>query len=152
MILDASYTLLFACLALLIGMIVVKISPFLQKNHIPDAVVGGFIVAIVLLIVDKAAGYTFSFDTSLQSTLMIAFFSSIGLSSDFSRLIKGGKPLVILTLAVTILIVIQNMVGMGMAVMLNESPFIGLIAGSVTLTGGHGNAGAWDRSLPINTV
>ncbi|EUD11295.1 sodium/glutamate symporter domain protein [Providencia alcalifaciens 205/92] len=63
MILDASYTLLFACLALLIGMIVVKISPFLQKNHIPDAVVGGFIVAIVLLIVDKAAGYTFSFDT-----------------------------------------------------------------------------------------
>ncbi|HHR6132003.1 TPA: sodium/glutamate symporter [Providencia alcalifaciens] len=147
MTLDASYTLLFACLALLIGMIVVKISPFLQKNHIPDAVVGGFIVAIVLLIVDKAAGYTFSFDTSLQSTLMIAFFSSIGLSSDFSRLIKGGKPLVILTLAVTILIVIQNAVGMGMAVMLNESPFIGLIAGSITLTGGHGNAGAWGPIL-----
>ncbi|CAG9427096.1 sodium/glutamate symporter [Providencia alcalifaciens] len=147
MTLDASYTLLFACLALLIGMIVVKISPFLQKNHIPDAVVGGFIVAIVLLIVDKAAGYTFSFDTSLQSTLMIAFFSSIGLSSDFSRLIKGGKPLVILTLAVTILIVIQNAVGMGLAVMLNESPFIGLIAGSITLTGGHGNAGAWGPIL-----
>lgn len=147
MILDASYTLLFACLALLIGMIFVKFTPFLQKNHIPDAVVGGFIVAIVLLIVDKTAGYSFSFDTSLQSTLMIAFFSSIGLSSDFARLIKGGKPLVILTLAVTILIVIQNAVGMGMAVMLNENPFIGLIAGSITLTGGHGNAGAWGPIL-----
>ncbi len=76
---------------------------------------------------------------------MITFFSSIGLSSDFSRLIKGGKPLILLTIAVTILIAIQNTVGMGMAVMLNESPFIGLIAGSITLTGGHGNAGAGDQ-------
>ncbi|ECN8069888.1 sodium/glutamate symporter, partial [Escherichia coli] len=51
MILDASYTLLVACIALLIGMFVVKFTPFLQKNHIPEAVVGGFIVAIVLLII-----------------------------------------------------------------------------------------------------
>ncbi|EFF0189682.1 hypothetical protein CCF24_005629 [Escherichia coli] len=48
------------------------------------------------------------------------------LSSDFSRLIKGGKPLVLLTIAVTILIAIQNTVGMSMAVMMNESPFIPL--------------------------
>ena len=141
MILDASYTLLVACIALLIGMFVVKFTPFLQKNHIPEAVVGGFIVAIVLLIIDKTSGYSFTFDASLQSLLMLTFFSSIGLSSDFSRLIKGGKPLVLLTIAVTILIAIQNTVGMSMAVMMNESPFIGLIAGSITLTGGHGNAG-----------
>ncbi|EOY6322919.1 sodium/glutamate symporter [Escherichia coli] len=138
MILDASYTLLVACIALLIGMFVVKFTPFLQKNHIPEAVVGGFIVAIVLLIIDKTSGYSFTFDASLQSLLMLTFFSSIGLSSDFSRLIKGGKPLVLLTIAVTILIAIQNTVGMSMAVMMNESPFIGLIAGSITLTGGHG--------------
>ena len=124
MILDASYTLLVACLALLIGMFVVKYTPFLQKNHIPEAVVGGFIVAIILLIVDKTVGYSFTFDASLQSILMITFFSSIGLSSDFSRLIKGGKPLVLLTIAVTILITIQNTVGMGMAVLLNESPLV----------------------------
>ena len=147
MILDASYTLLVACIALLIGMFVVKFTPFLQKNHIPEAVVGGFIVAIVLLIIDKTSGYSFTFDASLQSLLMLTFFSSIGLSSDFSRLIKGGKPLVLLTIAVTILIAIQNTVGMSMAVMMNESPFIGLIAGSITLTGGHGNAGAWGPIL-----
>lgn len=69
-----------------------QIYPIPTKNHIPEAVVGGFIVAIILLIVDKTSGYTFTFDSSLQSLLMIAFFSSIGLSSDFSRLIKGGKP------------------------------------------------------------
>ncbi|EFK45330.1 hypothetical protein HMPREF9346_03155 [Escherichia coli MS 119-7] len=32
MILDASYTLLVACIALLIGMFVVKFTPFLQKT------------------------------------------------------------------------------------------------------------------------
>ncbi|HEF8774951.1 TPA: sodium/glutamate symporter, partial [Providencia stuartii] len=73
MTLDASYTLLVACVALLIGMFVVKFTPFLQKNHIPEAVVGGFIVAIILLIIDKTSGYTFIFDSSLQSLLMIAF-------------------------------------------------------------------------------
>ena len=38
MILDASYTLLVACIALLIGMFVVKFTPFLQKNHIPEVI------------------------------------------------------------------------------------------------------------------
>ncbi|ECG1584537.1 hypothetical protein AMB06_24605 [Salmonella enterica subsp. enterica] len=52
-------------------MFVVKFTPFLQKNHIPEAVVGGFIVAIVLLIIDKTSGYSFTFDASLQSLLML---------------------------------------------------------------------------------
>lgn len=52
-----------------------KIYPVLQKNHIPEAVVGGFIVAIVLLIIDKTSGYSFTFDASLQSLLMLTFFS-----------------------------------------------------------------------------
>ena len=152
MILDASYTLLVACIALLIGMFVVKFTPFLQKNHIPEAVVGGFIVAIVLLIIDKTSGYSFTFDASLQSLLMLTFFSSIGLSSDFSRLIKGGKPLVLLTIAVTILIAIQNTVGMSMAVMMNESPFIGLIAWGPILADKYGVTGAVELAMACATL
>ncbi|EOT3919300.1 TPA: sodium/glutamate symporter [Escherichia coli] len=87
MILDASYTLLVACIALLIGMFVVKFTPFLQKNHIPEAVVGGFIVAIVLLIIDKTSGYSFTFDASLQSLLMLTFFSSIGGQFGYRKLL-----------------------------------------------------------------
>lgn len=147
MIVNTNYTLLMACLALMIGMLTVKHTKFLRQNHIPEAVVGGFIVAIILFVVNQMTNYTFKFDTSLQSLLMIAFFSSIGLSSDFSKLIKGGKPLVLLIIAVTILIVIQNVVGIGMALLMNENPFIGLLAGSITLSGGHGNAGAWGPIL-----
>ena len=37
-----------------------------------------------------------SFDMSLQSTLLLAFFSTIGLSADVRMLLKGGMRLVIL--------------------------------------------------------
>lgn len=147
MLIGTNHTLLMACVALIIGMLAVKNTKFLRNNHIPEAVVGGFIIAIILFFVNKMTGQTFKFDTSLQSLLMIAFFSSIGLSSDFARLIQGGKPLVLLIMAVTVLIVLQNIVGVGMAVLMKEDPFIGLIAGSITLSGGHGNAGAWGPLL-----
>lgn len=147
MIVSTNYTLLMACIALALGMLAVKHTKFLRNNHIPEAVVGGFIVATILFIINKITNYTFKFDTSLQSLLMITFFSSIGLSSDFSKLIKGGKPLLILIFIVTILIITQNVVGITMALLMNEHPFMGLIAGSITLSGGHGNAGAWGPIL-----
>lgn len=147
MIVSTNLTLFMACLALAIGMFTVKHTKFLRNNHIPEAVVGGFIVAIALFVIHKMTNYTFKFDTSLQNLLMIAFFSSIGLNSDFSKLAKGGKPLLILIFIVTLLILTQNLVGVGVAMLLQENPFIGLIAGSITLSGGHGNAGAWGPLL-----
>lgn len=74
---------------------------------------------------------------------MLIFFASIGLSADFSRLKAGGLPLVIFTLVVGFFIVVQNAVGVGLATILGLDPLIGLMTGSVTLTGGHGTAGAW---------
>lgn len=74
---------------------------------------------------------------------MLIFFTSIGLSADFSRLKAGGLPLVIFTAVVGAFIVVQNFVGVGLATLLGLDPLIGLITGSITLTGGHGTAGAW---------
>lgn len=37
------------------------------------------------------------------------------------------------------------MVGMGMAYALGQNPLMGLITGSITLTGGHGTGAAWGR-------
>lgn len=78
---------------------------------------------------------------------MTIFFTSIGLSANFARLIQGGKPLVLFILIVSIMIVIQNIVGMSLAVALGQNPFYGLIAGSITLAGGHGNGAAWGAVL-----
>ncbi|MBP6563807.1 MAG: sodium/glutamate symporter [Neisseriaceae bacterium] len=143
MTLDANLTLAAACLALLLGTLMVRKIKFLQRNHIPEAVAGGFVVALGFLVVYQLWGISVNFNKPLQDMLLLTFFTSIGLSSDFSRLLKGGKPLVIFILAVATLIFVQNVVGMGMALALGQNPFIGLIAGSITLSGGHGNGAAW---------
>ncbi len=74
---------------------------------------------------------------------MLAFFSSIGLSADFSRLKQGGIPLVIFLVIVSIFILVQNGVGVGLAMLLGIDPLVGLIIGSITLTGGHGTGATW---------
>ena len=80
---------------------------------------------------------------------MLIFFSSIGLSANFSKLREGGIGLIIFLFAVASFIVVQNFVGISLATLLGIDPLIGLIAGSITLTGGHGTAGAWGEILEV---
>lgn len=48
---------------------------------------------------------------------------------------------------VALFIVVQNIVGIGLASAFGLEPIIGLVTGSITLTGGHGTAGAWGKVL-----
>ena len=78
---------------------------------------------------------------------MLMFFTSVGLSADFLKLKEGGKSLLTFLVCVILFVVVQNAVGMSLATALGLDPLIGLIVGSVTLTGGHGTAGAWGEVL-----
>ena len=78
---------------------------------------------------------------------MLVFFASIGLSANFMKLKEGGIGLVLFLICVASFIVVQNAVGMSLATLLGIDPLVGLIAGSITLTGGHGTAGAWGEIL-----
>lgn len=140
-------TVALACLVLLLGYFLVKRVRFLNQFNIPEPVVGGFIVAVILTVVHQTWGLSFSFDTNLQTTMMLVFFSSIGLSANFARLAKGGKPLIIFLGAALGLIMLQNTVGIFSSIALGLDPAYGLIAGSVTLTGGHGTGAAWAETL-----
>ena len=144
---DTYQTVALACLVLLLGYFLVKRVRFLNQFNIPEPVVGGFIVAVILTVVHQTWGLSFSFDTNLQTTMMLVFFSSIGLSANFARLAKGGKPLIIFLGAALILIMLQNTVGIFSSMALGLDPAYGLIAGSVTLTGGHGTGAAWAETL-----
>lgn len=136
-------TLALASLVLLLGYFLVKRINVLKTFNIPEPVVGGFIVAIGLLIWHKIDGTSFNFDKNLQTTMMLVFFTSIGLSANFSRLIKGGKPLVVFLFIAALLIFGQNVIGIASSMALGIHPAYGLLAGSVTLTGGHGTGAAW---------
>lgn len=136
-------TLALASLVLLLGYFLVKRISILKTFNIPEPVVGGFIVAIGLLIWNKVDGTSFNFDKNLQTTMMLVFFTSIGLSANFSRLIKGGKPLIVFLFVAGLLIICQNIIGIAGSLALGIHPAYGLLAGSVTLTGGHGTGAAW---------
>lgn len=140
---NSYYTLIAATLVLLLGKLLVKKLRILRDFNIPEPVAGGLIAALVLFILHQMYGVSFKFEKPLQDAFMLIFFASIGLSADFSRLKAGGLPLVIFTLVVGFFIVVQNAVGVGLATILGLDPLIGLMTGSVTLTGGHGTAGAW---------
>ncbi len=146
-VLNGYYTLIAASIVLLIGRLLVKNLSFLRNFNIPEPVAGGLLAALVISCIYVIAGITFQFEASLRNAFMLVFFSSIGLSADFSRLKQGGFPLVAFLVIVSIFIVVQNLVGVGLAMALGEHPLVGLITGSITLTGGHGTGAAYGDVL-----
>lgn len=146
-IIDPYYTLIIATLVLLVGRFLVTKITLLKNFNIPEPVAGGLLAAVIIYLLYATTSTSLEFNTSLQDAFMLFFFSSIGLSADFSRLKAGGKGLVFFLGVVALFIVVQNLVGVGLATALGQHPIMGLVTGSITLTGGHGTAGAWGKIL-----
>ena len=144
---NAFYTLIAAVIVLLLGRLLVNKIDFLKRYNIPEPVAGGLVAAIVSLLVNQFWGYSITTSSALQTSFMLIFFASIGLSANFTKLRQGGIGLIIFLIAISTFIVLQNIVGISLATLLGIDPLIGLIAGSITLTGGHGTAGAWGEIL-----
>lgn len=144
---DAFYTLIAAVIVLLLGRFLVNKIDFLKRYNIPEPVAGGLVAAIISLFVHNLWGYSITTSAELQTSFMLVFFASIGLSANFAKLREGGIGLVIFLVAISLFIIVQDIVGISLATVLGIDPLIGLIAGSVTLTGGHGTAGAWGTIL-----
>lgn len=145
--LNGYYTLILATLVLLLGRFLVKRIKFLSDFNIPEPVAGGLVAATIVYLLSVVFGMSFNFQKELQTACMLMFFASIGLSADFSRLKAGGRPLVIFLLIVSAFIFLQDAVGVLMAKIVGLPPLMGLVTGSITLTGGHGTAGAWGPVL-----
>ncbi len=145
--LNGYYTLILATMVLLLGKAMVKRIKFLSDFNIPEPVAGGLIAAAIVYTLNAVFGYSFTFQKELQTACMLMFFASIGLSADFGRLKAGGKPLLVFLVVVSGFIIVQNAVGVGVASALGLDPLMGLVAGSISLTGGHGTAGAWGTTF-----
>ncbi|EKT4451692.1 sodium/glutamate symporter [Pseudomonas putida] len=144
--LDFYGTLVAASLVLLLGRGLVARIGFLRAYNIPEPVAGGLVVALALLAL-RSFDVRVQFDTSLQTPLMLAFFATIGLSADFASLKKGGRVVAVFLLVVTGLLLVQNAMGIGLATALGLDPLLGLLAGSITLSGGHGTGAAWGATF-----
>ncbi len=138
--LDLVQTLAAGGLTLFLGVAVVRAVPALARYNVPAAVVGGLLVASLITLARGTGVATIGFDTTLQTPLMTAFFTSIGLSASVSLLRAGsGQALVFLSLA-TVLAVVQNAIGIGVAVAFGETPLLGVLMSSTALAGGPATA------------
>ena len=143
--LDTLSTLVAATLVLLLGRKLVQTVPFLKKYTIPEPVAGGLLVALALLVLKKSMDIEIDFDMSFKDPLMLAFFATIGLNANLASLRSGGKVLGTFLIVVVGLLLLQNALGIGMAKLLGLDPLMGLLAGSITLSGGHGTGAAWSK-------
>lgn len=134
--LDLIHTLAFGGLALLMGYALCRYVPVLGRYNLPAPVVGGLVVALATLVARQQGVTLFTFDTTLQSPLMIAFFTTIGFAASLSLLRVGGPQVARFFLLATAFAIVQNLVGILVALPFGLHPLFGVLAGSVTLTGG----------------
>ncbi|MGL6284841.1 MAG: sodium/glutamate symporter, partial [Microcoleaceae cyanobacterium] len=141
--LDVRQTCVMAILVLYLGKYLTKKIQFLQNFNIPDAVSGGVLASFVFGIFYAVFQYQIEFALNIRDNLLIVFFTTIGLSANLKTLIKGGKPLLILLAIAVTYLIIQNTTGVVIAALTGLDLPVGLLAGSVSLSGGHGTVIAW---------
>jgi glutamate:Na+ symporter, ESS family len=134
--LDLVQTLALASVVLFIGYGIKRRVRLLSRYNIPAPVVGGLLVAAVLSVAHQRGLALLTFDTTLQTPLQNAFFGSVGFGASLALLRIGGPLVLIFFVASTLAAVAQNVLGLGLATLLGQPPLLGVLAGSVTLTGG----------------
>lgn len=145
--LDMIQTAGIGALALLVGMVLTRKVAFLQKFCVPSPVSGGIIFSLITLILYGWFHVMVSFDGTLKDVFMLAFFTSVGFQSDLKVLKQGGKLLVIMLILLVVIIAMQNIMPLGISKLIGVDPLIGMAAGSISMTGGHGTAGGFASVL-----
>jgi ESS family glutamate:Na+ symporter len=142
-VLDGRQTIVIAILVLFLGKLLIGKITFLRDFNIPEPVVGGLLASIIFGLIYAVFSLQFEFALGVRDELLIAFFTTIGLSSRFETLLKGGVQLGVLLLLAVFYLGIQNGTGVAVAMLAGFDQLVGVIGGSVSLSGGHGTAIAW---------
>jgi ESS family glutamate:Na+ symporter len=77
---------------------------------------------------------------SANLPFLVAFFTCIGLGASWTLVRSATRPILLLLLLAAVTAVMQNIVGVALARAMGSPVLLGLVCGSVTLTGGHGTA------------
>lgn len=136
-------TLVIALMILFIGYFCNSKIAFLRNNNIPEPVVGGIVFSLFAAFVHSTFSIDFQFDMSLKNPLMTMFFTTVGLGASYSLLLKGGPKVVLFLGLASVYLIVQNALGVSLAMATGMDPLMGLIGGSVTLSGGHGNGATY---------
>ncbi|MEB3734402.1 sodium/glutamate symporter [Halopseudomonas pachastrellae] len=145
LLINTPTTLALTVIALWLGYWINQRVSLLSRYNIPAAVSGGLPVSALVAVIQLIFDREIQFDLELRNLLLIAFFSTIGLSSRLRQLLAGGRALAIMLGLAVVFLLCQNIVGTLLALGLGKSPLYGLIGGSISLAGGHGTALTWGQ-------
>jgi glutamate:Na+ symporter, ESS family len=140
---DTLPSLLAACLVLLLGTVLSQRVALLARYSIPSPIVGGILFAIAAAVLMRTTGHGIALANTARSDLLLLFFACLGLTSDLRQLLGGGPRLMRFLVALVPFLLAQDALGVLMARLLGLHPFLGLVAGSITLVGGHGTGAAY---------
>ncbi len=142
-VLDPRQTIIVAILVLFLGKYLSQKVALLRDYNIPEPVIGGVLVALLISIAFFIFDSYVVFDLQGRDTFLIVFFTSIGLSSRLSTLVAGGRPLLIMLGLAVAFLFLQNFTGMLVTFATGLPSQIGVLGGSISLSGGHGTTAAW---------
>ena len=163
MTLSAWFSVVLAIPVLLLGEFLVRRIRGLSRFNIPAPVVGGLLLSLLVLGGNVSGLFAARFQTSVSAQwwtwfvttepdwlrapsknvnlpFLVAFFTCIGLNASWTLVRKGSLQVLLFLALAGVLAIIQNGIGVGLAKALGVSPLLGLVCGSVTMTGGHGTA------------
>ena len=145
--LDIPQTVGLAAILLVLGEFIKKHVPLLERYFIHGPIIGGVLFSVLTLVGYQSGSFEFIFNDNIRAFLLLVFFTTIGFSASFELLKKGGLGVALFLGAAVVLVLIQNTVGVAMATSMGVHPLIGLAAGSIALTGGHGTSAAFGPLL-----
>ena len=142
-VLNPRQTIIIAILVLFLGKYLNRKIAIFREFNIPEPVTGGVLVSLMLGVIYFTSDVYFTFFLESRDNFLIIFFTAIGLSSRVSTLLSGGRALLVLICLAVVYLFIQNMTGLSVISLTNLNTAVGVIGGSVSLSGGHGTAIAW---------
>jgi glutamate:Na+ symporter, ESS family len=141
--LSAAWTLVAALATVLVGRGLNRALPLLERSNVPPAVSAGLLLSLALSALRAAGWLDLRFDTAPRDLLLLVFFASLGFGAHLGRLASAGKDALVVCLAITLVVVTQNGVGIAVALAFGEPAALGPFLGSTAYIGGHGTATAW---------
>lgn len=146
---------------LLLGELLVRRLHVFGRFNIPAPVVAGLLAALLVLAGNVSGLFAARFETGVSAPgwtwlvctgpewvkgpvknvnqpFLVAFFACIGLNASWALVKRGSMQVLLFMGLATALAVFQNIVGVGLAGCLGIPRALGLMCGSVAMTGGHG--------------
>ncbi len=163
MTIPALVVVMLAIPVLLLGEVLVRRIRVLSRFNIPAPVVGGLLVSLLVLLGHLSGAFAVHFQNNVaarwwtwlvtaevdwfkapsknvNTPFLVAFFTCIGLNARWELVRRGGMQVLMFWGVAGVLAVMQNVIGVALAKLLGAPPLLGLVCGSVSMTGGHGTA------------